>query len=127
MRLIAFLLLFLSVPAYAEEQEQERFCNVVSAHVSDGAAYQPGVDVRGNKVAAANVNQNLSITLDPIVIPIEIDFLDRFNITLPADIKMDTSVGDVEIHQDGRIVFGGHGAYRGPRCIGCASFTHTAR
>lgn len=104
MRIALFLLIFL-LPGSAFANA-ERFCRVVAAHVpGDDVTYKPGLDVHGKDVAPADVKQTLNNVPDPIVIPIEIDILKRFNINVPADMKMDAAAGMVEIYQDGRVVY----------------------
>ncbi len=87
-------------------------CRYLSRHVADpGVAYQPGVDVRGRKVAPADLSgSDYSPSIRPpktIVIPIEIDLFDRFGIPAnPALFKGDAEVGEV-IYDDGKLYFNG--------------------
>lgn len=80
--------------------------NVQKPHAAIlGAEYQPGVDVNGNAVAAADVNGVLQAMPDIIRIPINIDLVNYIQQTLPLGTEMDTSLGMVEIHKDGRIFY----------------------
>lgn len=70
-----------------------------------GADYVPGVDVHGNAVVPADLNGG--IDFPPVVIPITVDLAQRFGISLPAGVELKPDVGQMEIFQDGRILFNG--------------------
>ena len=71
-------------------------------------AYQPGIDVYGREVAPADLNGGSPITApETILIPIEIDLLDRFGIPAnPALYKADVPIG-VVVYRNGRLSFNG--------------------
>jgi len=64
-----------------------------------GAAYQAGVDVNGNAVVPVDVNATPQS--QSIIIPIEIDLAERFDI---PDLG-ETQVSTAEIQSDGRVMF----------------------
>lgn len=69
-------------------------------------AYQPGVDVRGNAVVAADVNASPSMGLDVVRIPMTVDLAQRLG-SVPAGVEMAAANGMIEIHKDGRVSFNG--------------------
>lgn len=65
------------------------------------ADYVPGVDVHGRDVTPADVGgASPSFLNDPIIVPIEIDVLQRIGII------SESLIGDVKIHSDGRVILG---------------------
>ena len=89
---ISLLLCFLFLPLSAYAGGVEDVC----AHLKDsqkpptwGPDYVPGVDVYDHQVTSADLSSGGSNILpDPIMIPVEIDLLSRFGLTLPADIEL---------------------------------------
>jgi len=67
--------------------------------IGAGAAYQPGVDVNGNAVVPVDINATPQS--QSIIIPIEIDLAERFDI---PDLG-ETQVSTAEIQPDGRVMF----------------------
>ena len=72
-----------------------------------GAAYVPGVDVHGKPVKQANVNTSQEvIDLYPIRIPIEIDILQKYNISVPEDLSLTPQIAEIIIQKNGDIMLG---------------------
>ncbi len=84
-------------------------CNRVVAHQpSADVAYKPGVDVNGNDVAPANLNNGPQIAVpDEIVIPIEIDLQQRLGVST-TDRKYDSNAQiGVVTYRDGQVFYNG--------------------
>jgi hypothetical protein len=84
-------------------------CARLVEHVpAPDVAYQPGVDVHGREVVPADLNGAPRIQLpEMILIPIEVDLLERFGIPAnPALFDADAHVGEVA-YRDGRFTFNG--------------------
>jgi resuscitation-promoting factor RpfA len=80
----------------------------VRAQANKGAAYQPGVDVRGNAVAPADVGAATSMTLPQAIrIPLTVDIAERMNRVLPDGVKLEAVAGLIEIAPDGRVMING--------------------
>lgn len=111
------LVVLLIVPAARAEDGGGRTIRVTKADCArlvkhEPAAdvtYEPGVDVRGNEVAPADLYGGSQIELpETVTIPIEVDLFDRLG--LPADRRYegDVQVGTVRIDlDDGRATFNG--------------------
>ncbi len=71
--------------------------------------YQPGVDVRGEPVAPADLHGGSRIELpETVTIPIEVDLADRFGLPDDDSFESDVHVGTVEVHlEDGYATFNG--------------------
>ena len=81
-------------------------CEQIKTNETLSADYKPGVDVHGNKVVPADINSSASNFLnDPIVIPLEVDLIERFGLSLPTEITLNPTVANIQIHQDGRIQY----------------------
>lgn len=77
-------------------------------HVPDaGAQYQPGVDIKGNAVAPADIGTTLDTGIYPLRIPLQMDILERFNLDLPEGIITDANVADIMVYEDGRVTYNG--------------------
>ncbi len=74
-----------------------------------GVAYQPGVDVRGNPVADADLYDRPRIDLpERLQIPIEVDLGARYDLPADDSFKGDVQVGTVEVDlETGRATFNG--------------------
>lgn len=74
-----------------------------------GVAYQPGVDVRGDPVAGADLYERPRIELpERLKIPIEVDLPDRYGLPADDSFKGDVEVGTVEVDlKTGRATFNG--------------------
>ena len=93
-----------SLVVKAEEDSVVAICDAIHKAQKESADYVPNVDVHGNSVAPADLNTNASNFFnDPIVIPIEIDLVQRFGLGVPADIDLKPTVTSLKIYQDGRV------------------------
>jgi hypothetical protein len=116
LRLAWLLLIALSaVPVLAQTggrptvEIAESDCRALVVHRPDAdVAYRPGVDVRGDPVAPADLPGGL--TVEPpttFIIPIEIDLVERFGILedMPG-FEADALIGTL-LYDDGELVFNG--------------------
>lgn len=103
----------ISVPVAAQEVNQETLCRLLPAHQpvvakpTEGVEYKAGIDVHGNPVIAADLGAPLTAVAQPVVIPIEVDLAQRFNLTLPAGVELKPTVATMRIHADGRVEYNG--------------------
>ena len=74
-----------------------------------GVTYQPGVDVRGDPVAGADLYDRPRLELpERLEIPIEVDLPARYGLPADDSFKGDVQVGTVEVELDtGRATFNG--------------------
>ncbi len=119
MRFLQLLALFVlsCSGAYAQDQlgqdvvealNAKEMCRFIANYQDgDAAAYQPGVDVKGDAVAPADLNPPIIIIEQPIVVPIEIDILERFDIVAPEGVELKPEFARIAIHRDGRVEFNG--------------------
>ncbi len=109
---IIFLAIYYTSPAYADTPIKNRIdvlCSGLEKQKKEdkNVEYVPGVDIHGNSVTPADLQSTKSPYLDdPIVIPIEIDLIERYGLTdLPTGIEMDAQIANLKIHADGRIEY----------------------
>lgn len=106
--LILFLML-LSNSVFAQETKEE-FCSRLAVHEQDhvqGADYVPGVDVHGKSVVSADLSGASPPLLDPTVIPVEIDLVTRYGLSVPVSVELAPGVARFEIFSDGRVIYNG--------------------
>lgn len=111
-----FLLFCLNFPAFADENTPDFnvLCQylhkekpVIGIRSVATADYVPGVDIHGNKVASSDVDgSQKSFLSTPIIIPVQLDLLNRAGVAVPAGLFSDAIVGDIKIYDDGTFVFG---------------------
>ncbi len=119
MRYIAILLVLIvtgyTTSALAEKNNNNdskiiQLCHYLNETSKDNkkevapAEYIPNVDIKGNPVKPADLNDNIAV-LDPIIIPLEIDIAQRYGINLPLGAQMDAKIANIKIHSDGHIEF----------------------
>lgn len=95
----------------AEEMMIKSFCQQVAAYHETGEAdYVPGVDVHGNPVSSADLSMIEVPIVDPVGINFEVDLRDYFDLSdvIPEGAEMKPSFLDLEIHQDGKILYNGY-------------------
>ncbi|MBI4031438.1 MAG: hypothetical protein HY370_07145 [Proteobacteria bacterium] len=104
--IFAFLFFFCT-PAYAQgDAALCQFWKHINA--APPAAYQPGVDVRGNPVAPADINASSSSFLPSrITFPVNVDLAQALNLPLPAGTQFDANMGMIEVYTDGRVLYNG--------------------
>ena len=83
-------------------------CKELVTHVPDGdVAYKPGVDVRGNAVAPADLNGGSNILKSlpkEIEFPVTIDFFKYSGITVPDGVSGEQNIGKIT-YRNGRVYF----------------------
>ncbi|WP_252724113.1 MULTISPECIES: hypothetical protein [unclassified Thalassospira] len=83
-------------------------CKELVTHVpDDDVAYKPGVDVRGNAVAPADLNGGSNILNSlpkEIEFPVTIDFFKYSGITVPDGVSGEQNVGKIT-YRNGRVYF----------------------
>jgi len=112
MRRFFFLCLagiMISSASRAEEADKITFCNVLPAYQqASGVEYVPGVDIKGQVVASADVAGAAPLrSFDTIEIPVEADLVQRFGLNVPAGIELKPYVALISIHKDGRVDYNG--------------------
>lgn len=100
------LVLALSSPVCAADKtDVSALCRQMS-NLQNSAEYVPNVDVHGKHVTPADVNANASRYINnPVIIPIEIDLIDRFGLSLPTEISLKPTISSLKIYQDGRVKY----------------------
>ena len=119
--LVVFTLMFLMISHAAQAQDMEQDKAMKSAvckllqmqsqkplmpNIVAGANYQAGVDAYGNSVALADVDNEVAGP-ESLIIPIEIDLAEKFDIPNIGNIG-EAQVGTAEIQSNGRVLFGGN-------------------
>lgn len=105
--IVAFLFFVESVHARTINSA-DTFCRVVANHQKGSDVdYKPGVDVRGNAVVPADINPPMQVGETPLVIPIEIDVLNRLELFGVDGLEADAQMGQIEMFQDGSVTFNG--------------------
>lgn len=83
--------------------------NIKLNQSKNSAEYVPGQDVYGKPVTGADINtQGSSFLNDPIVIPIELDLVQRAGLTLPLGIELEPTIANLSIHQNGKVSYNSH-------------------
>jgi len=103
---VSFLVLIcLASPALADPSV---VCSVRAQQASKSAAYQPGVDARGNAVAPADVGGASAMAMPQIMrIPLTVDVAERMNRVLPDGVKLEANMGLIEIMPGGKVMING--------------------
>ena len=75
----------------------------------NNVVYQAGVDVDGNAVVPADLNANhqLGDILNVIKVPLEFDLAQRIGGLNTQGVDLDSTLGMLEIHQNGRVLYNG--------------------
>lgn len=72
------------------------------------ADYVPNVDVEGNPLVPVEVESlQPSFLNNPIIVPIEIELIERFGLDLPVGTDLEPIVGQFEISRDGTTRYNG--------------------
>lgn len=72
-------------------------CARLPSRAPPSAAYQPGVDVRGNPVIPADLPETPAITIEGVDIPLEIDLAALLGEELPAGAVLEPVLGMLRI------------------------------
>lgn len=101
--LSTLLLLTIAMPAYA--QNQAAFCKLWFTHKNvKSANYEAGVDVDGNPVTPADLNdQSAMVKTDAIRIPLTIDLAEQLEGKVPAGTEMKTGISMISISRNGKV------------------------
>lgn len=108
---LAFLMFFIAHPAHAQQVVVPIDCPVAANYQGgDEAQYKPGVDVDGNAVAPADLNAVENPLKWPIRVPVRIDILEQFDVTLPEGAEDALSMNEVDLayldfYEDGRVFY----------------------
>ena len=82
-------------------------CRNLVAHVpAADVTYQPGVDVLGRPVAPADLNGTTFNLLDPLVIRIDVDLIDRLGLTPPPGVEPELTAAYITVSGN-RVTFNG--------------------
>ncbi len=113
--IILFFVICFTSSAYAKQEAKPKshidiLCKnikLTNDQSTNGAEYVPGVDVHGNTVASADLPTSPSPYLNnPIIIPIEIDLIERYNITgLPSGAILDAKIADLKVYANGNVEY----------------------
>ena len=105
-----FLFMFMITPAIAQENLPAA-CKLLSDH--HNVVYQPGVDVDGNAVVPADINAApMGGVLDVVKVPLEFDLAQRISGLNIDGVRQgfnsdSSSLGMIEIHQTGKVIYNG--------------------
>ncbi|PCI98873.1 MAG: hypothetical protein COB14_07180 [Alphaproteobacteria bacterium] len=104
-RNVMLVLVFASPVYAADKTDVSALCRQLD-DLRNSAEYVPNVDVHGKHVAPADVSRSSSQYINnPIIIPIEIDLIDRFGLSLPTEISLKPTIASLKIYQDGRVKY----------------------
>lgn len=99
-------------------------CSVRDSYKGSAASvsphYQPGVDVHGKAVVPADVSAPAMTVPQTTRIPLTVDLAQRLNDVLPAGMKLESTVGLVEIGSSGSVSINGKDL-SGPADAMCAT------
>ncbi len=116
LKVLVFLILIFPFSGLAEENTPEfnvlcRYLDKVKPSPDErvsGAEYVPGVDVNGGSVAPADLaDDGPKFLNDPIIIPIQLDLLNKAGLDLPEGLFSESVLGEIKVFADGRVDFGG--------------------
>jgi hypothetical protein len=110
--LIVFLMLLFSGSAMAQDVVQETaLCDVLDAHhPDDGVAYKAGVDVHGNSVVPADLNDVHGSNILPgtIKIPFTVNLAEKFGIQDQfTEDSLNAPLGIIEVTRNGKVTYNG--------------------
>lgn len=95
-----------AAPALAEDVSVHTLCQMVPEYTQPaGVEYEPGVDVHGRIVGAADVNKVLNNNFDAVEIPVEYSVLNSLGASLPAGSKANAAVAILRVYGDGRVKY----------------------
>jgi hypothetical protein len=107
--LVLLFIVTLSFPALAGEASFEVLCKSLPEYQpgagAQGAEYVPGVDVEGRLVAPADLGAPVPAGIDVINIPVTIDLIQRFALSVPQGTELKPDVATISVHKDGRVTY----------------------
>ena len=105
MRYLWIFLFLLCTSANAQTVSSfTHICDVLEGQ--KGAAYVPGVDIKGKPVVAADLESDFNKEIFPIEIPVEVDLVDRSNLDVVEGLDLEPIIANLTIHEDGRVMYG---------------------
>lgn len=108
---LAIILLFSGAKAMAQDASFDVLCRTLPeyqpAQNVKGADYLPGVDVKGRLVAPADLGPQIPPMIDVVNIPVTIDLIQRFALSVPVGAELKPDVGAFSVYKDGRVTFNG--------------------
>lgn len=107
--MFVFLILWaLLMPSIVLAEEKETLCTILADRImGDDVAYKAGVDVHGNAVVPADLNAAPIKVPSVIKIPLQVEMAKRLQILDDLGLETDAQIGLIEIHENGRVVYGG--------------------
>lgn len=111
MRKVLLLAVFAlwAMPAQARDPSFEVLCRTLPDYQPEsgaaGADYVPGVNVHGTPVAPADLGPSLNAGMDVINIPVSIDLIERFGLSVPIGSELKPDVASIAVHRDGRVSY----------------------
>jgi hypothetical protein len=108
MKFLFIIMLTFSFPVVAQGVngggETKAVCDALTKYKKiNDAAYVPGVDVNGNAVVPADIN-NPTIIKNITKVPLTINLANRLRSLQGAGVEMQANLGMLEIHEDGRVM-----------------------
>lgn len=102
------LLMILLFPFAAQAKTQsDAVCKTLTKYKKvNNVTYQPGVDVNGNAVVPADANEPPMIIESVTRVPLTVNLAQRLFHLQGTGIEMDGDFGLLEIHPDGRVLYG---------------------
>lgn len=105
LRTVMLSLVIISPVCAADKTDVSALCR----HIDDlrnNVEYVPNIDVHGKHVTPADISTTAPQYINnPIVIPIEIDLIDRFGLSFPTEISLKPTIASLKIYQDGRVKY----------------------
>ncbi|MBI1300495.1 MAG: hypothetical protein GC137_02455 [Alphaproteobacteria bacterium] len=113
MRILIIIFMIFSFPAQAQVIATIEDMSVVCSKIEEAQAnippadYVPGIDVEGKSVVPADITPSNRFVNDPIIIPIELNLAERFDVDLPDGVFSEPDLSSLEIYQNGKITYNG--------------------
>ena len=105
---LTFMMAFMAMPAVAQTEEtRSPVCDITARYQSGEADYKPGVDVNGNEVVPADLNDGCIKQSEGIHIPLQLDLADRLQRIEELGITSEGQLGFVDVYADGRVAYNG--------------------
>jgi len=86
--------------------DTEAVCDALTKYKKiNSATYVPGVDVSGNAVVSADLNTPDTVIKNITKVPLTVNLANRLRSLQGAGLEMQSNIGMLEIHEDGRVMF----------------------
>ncbi len=107
-RILFVLLCVAALPVQAESYGVRAVCSTMVEHQPDSDVhYHPGMQVQGEFDVPVNIENSLQPTHDVIKIPVTVDLVDAFGLTVENGVELEPDVAMIEVHMDGRVTYNG--------------------